>query len=525
MQQLPQLWQDWPTAWKLELLRKVQNLARQARVQRGKTDLEFFAQYYFPHIFRDETPEFHFELDALVTEAQEARARGEKKGLIIAAPRGFAKSTRITFLHLIHALCYQKKRLAVIVSNRATAAEQFLVDIRKEIEENERLQEDFGNLRGDLYGERWTNTDVVVVHCKRDEDGRPVLSPRGKPVVAWRTRVTVRGTGTQLRGMKYRSYRPDLAILDDVENDDHVITEDARAKTWAWFNAVVVPMLDPVDGDLIVVGTILHYDSLLAKLLNPKAEHAPVYIQKIYRAVKDDGLSLWPTRYPIEKLRQLRVQIGTLKYNQEYMNQPIDETTQIFPPKWWRFYTRQDLEIKNNKWYFKGELLEIFQGVDPAIEETASAHYFAHLTIGVTKSKNIVILWPYAGKIDFPKQVRLIIEQANAWRPRKIGIEKQGYQKALAQGVTMLAKAVLPVKRLSNTGAKFTRITALSVYFENGQVWIKGDPNTRQPDPYFQQFYDEAVQYPNSPADDLLDAFENAIQCASGGKKAFEEWF
>lgn len=104
-----------------------------------------------------------------------------------------------------------------------------MVDIRKEIEENERLQEDFGDLRGDLYGERWTNTDIVVVHCKRDEDGRPVLS-RGKPVIVWRTRVTVRGTGTQLRGMKYRSYRPDLAILDDVENDDHVITEDARAR-------------------------------------------------------------------------------------------------------------------------------------------------------------------------------------------------------------------------------------------------------------------------------------------------------
>ncbi|MCM4813741.1 hypothetical protein MMS45_30065, partial [Escherichia coli] len=64
-------------------------------------------------------------------------------------------------------------------------------------------------------------------------------------------------------------YRPDLVILDDIENDEMVRNPEQRDKLHDWLTKTVMP-LGEAGGktDIIYIGTILHYDSVLSRTLN-----------------------------------------------------------------------------------------------------------------------------------------------------------------------------------------------------------------------------------------------------------------
>ncbi len=82
-------------------------------------------------------------------------------------------------------------------------------------------------------------------------------------------KVTVAGSGKKLRGLRHGPYRPDLVILDDIENDEMVRNPEQRDKLHNWLTKTVMP-LGEAGGktDIIYIGTILHYDSVLSRTLN-----------------------------------------------------------------------------------------------------------------------------------------------------------------------------------------------------------------------------------------------------------------
>ena len=61
-------------------------------------------------------------------------------------------------------------------------------------------------------------------------------------------------------------------LLDDIENDENVRTPEQRKKLESWFLKAVSKAGDDYT-DIIYIGTLLHYDSLLAKTLNLSLIH------------------------------------------------------------------------------------------------------------------------------------------------------------------------------------------------------------------------------------------------------------
>jgi hypothetical protein len=500
---------------------------REVRLAACKNDLELFGKVYFGKRLTDETPDFHKELFALAQEAKETN-----EPLAIAAPRGHAKSTILSFLLPIHELLYQTKKYIVIISDTHYQATLLVGDIRYELENNPRIKSDFGT----QIGNKWT--------------GAQILTKFG-------IRVAARGAGSQIRGLKHGAARPDLVIADDMENDEQVQTIQQRDKVFDWWNRTVIPALDPKTGTLIIVGTIIHFDGLLARLLNP--ELANIYVQRRYRTPKEDGTPLWPARYSIQKLADLKAQIGSFAYNSEYLNIPIDEETQVYKPHWWKWYTKEDIVFDKLKgeWLFRGKPLSIYQGVDPAIGTTQYADWFAHVTIGVTEDRDVVVLWSHKDRIDFPAQIKLITEQYYTWLPKKIGIEIAVYQKALKQQLVKdgyvpenvlygiraqpgswetneenprffdpaIKRTARGLRKLSSS--KRLRIVSRSLLAEQGQVFLRealpeekgvemNEVQGRRVHHSTLAFFQEATEYPRGEADDLLDAFDDALQCATG---------
>ena len=47
------------------------------------------------------------------------------------------------------------------------------------------------------------------------------------------------GSGKRLRGVKFGVYRPDLVVLDDLENDTNVRSKEQRDKLEEWLDEAV----------------------------------------------------------------------------------------------------------------------------------------------------------------------------------------------------------------------------------------------------------------------------------------------
>ena len=253
------------------------------RQRLGAIDMEFFGRAYFPHYFSRPSPEFHRELDNIwqqgvlkgeypITPAkvkQISRMNGTKR--VVAAPRGHAKSTSLTFKGSIHAIVYEYKHYPIIISDSSEQAEGFLDNIRVEFEENEALREDFGNLVGKVW-----RSNVLITSTN--------------------IKIEAIGSGKKIRGRKHRNWRPDLLVLDDIENDENVRTPEQRKKLESWFLKAVSKAGDDYT-DIIYIGTLLHYDSLLAKTLNNPGYKAIKYKAVISFSNEEDLWKEWEEIY------------------------------------------------------------------------------------------------------------------------------------------------------------------------------------------------------------------------------------
>jgi hypothetical protein len=84
-------------------------------------------------------------------------------------------------------------------------------------------------------------------------------------------RITVASTEQSIRGIRHNEHRPDLIICDDVEDVQSTKTREGRDKTYHWLDGEVIPAGDRKTR-LIIVGNLLHEDSLLMRIKEETAE-------------------------------------------------------------------------------------------------------------------------------------------------------------------------------------------------------------------------------------------------------------
>lgn len=222
----------------------------------------------------------------------------------IAAPREHAKSTAFTHDYALSAAVFRTDQYIILVSSTEEMAIEHLGDISKELHENEELRSEFGIVAF----ESDQRTDIVVV-CS---DG-------------YKFRIIARGAGQKMRGRKWMGKRPSLIICDDLEDDEQVESKEGRKKFLRWFFRALKPALRD-GGKIRVHGTILHEDSLLARLMRDKTWKTLFY--KAHRSFDDFSEILWPEKFPEERLRAIResfiAQGDAAGYSQEYLNDPFD---------------------------------------------------------------------------------------------------------------------------------------------------------------------------------------------------------
>lgn len=302
--------------------------------------------------------EFHKEIWKLVLEC----IYGNKTNKIgIAAPRKHAKSTSVTHALTLALFLFKVKKYGLIVSDTEGQASQFLGNIKAELMENEGLRRDFGikRLLKDAV------TDIIV----ELQDGSQF-------------RLSAYGAEQKVRGRIWRGTRPDYIIGDDLENDELVENDDRRPKFRNWFYKSLVPVLSK-SGIIVVVGTILHEDSLLMRIMRNKSWNTLFY--KAHKAFDDFSELLWPEQWNEESLRaerQTYIDDGYSEgYAQEYLNDPTAHGEAYF-----RKEDFKELEEEMKVLYTLN-----YAAVDLAISDADKAAYTVIVVGGVDPFRRIHI--------------------------------------------------------------------------------------------------------------------------------------
>jgi len=237
------------------------------RTQKAQNDFAFFCQTYFPAYAYKKPAQLHrylyTELPKLIQQKQGCR-------LVIAAPRGHAKSTLVSQLFVLWCVLTGRKKYIAIIADAYGQAAAMLAAIKANLEANARLIMDYPKQTGE--GAIWKEGCIVT---------------KGN------AKIEVAGNGKRLRGLRHGAHRPDLVICDDLENDENVRSPEQRDKLQDWLERTVLS-LGAADGsmDVIVIGTVLHYDSVLSRLLNH-----PLWQSKLFKAIISwpDNMDLWDT--------------------------------------------------------------------------------------------------------------------------------------------------------------------------------------------------------------------------------------
>lgn len=455
----------------------------------------FFVTTYFPHYVRHpEQSELHrylfTRLPAIVdSEKSETDA--------IAAPRGEAKSTLVTQLFTLWNIVTGRKHFPVIIMDSIDQAYPMLEAIKAELAFNPRLQMDFPEATGQ--GRVWQAGTIVTAND---------------------VKVQVAGSGKKLRGLRHGPWRPDLAVLDDIENDENVRSPEQRDKLDAWLKKTVLPLGGAgAKFDVVYIGTILHYDSVLSRTLSNPLWHSarfkallhwpdrmdlwerweellrnegPEVADAVYlarQAEMDAGSTVsWAAR-PLLALMKIRARDGHDTFDSEYQNDPVSGDNAPFA-KCLNFWVNRLAE-----WIFYGTC-------DPSMGKAAKGRDpSAVLVGGFNRHTGILDVVEASIKKRLPDRIiEDVIAYQRAYRIVLWGVETVQFQEFFKDElVKRAAKAGIPVpaRGIKPTGDKELRIETLQPHMANGLIRLHASQTT---------LVDQLRHFPLADHDDGPDA-------------------
>jgi len=433
-------------------------------------------------------PEFHREMWRLCTSSYPFVA--------IAAPRGFAKSTAITHSYTLACALFRERSFILLISGTEGQSILFLNDLKNELKDNTNIHMLFG----------------IPKFLKDAETDIIVEMPDGH-----RFRVMAKGAEQQMRGAKWAGKRPDLIICDDIEEDEQVMNKERREKFRKWFFGALLPLRSD-NGIVRIVGTILHMDSMLERLM---PEHQLAERKKIkllireplkeytdyklpwkaikYRAHTSEwDYLLWPekrTREWLESEREKYIAQGMPEiYSQEYLNIPIDETR--------AFFKRTDFipQLEDDK--KKG--LRYYIASDMAVSEADRADWTVFCIGGMDETGLLHIVNVVRDRMDAKQIIDQMLYLETFYKPEIFAMEKGQIEKAIGPFLNeeMIKRNIYPnIIKLAPSVDKTQRARSIQA-----RVRARGVRFDKEAD-WYQPFEDELTRFPRDKHDDQVDAF------------------
>ncbi|MEO5336881.1 MAG: phage terminase large subunit [Magnetospirillum sp. WYHS-4] len=476
--------------------------ARQARKDKAESDFGFFARTYFPHYIRPHADGRPVEPSAfqrwIIDRLPELVRQDDSVSQVIVAPRGEAKTTYLV-IFVLWCMVFRLKRFIFYISDTYDQAAVLIEAIKAELEVNPRIAMDFPDAAG--AGRVWKEGEIVT---KGD------------------VKLKARGSGQRVRGFKHGPWRPDLIIGDDLENDENVKKPEQRDKQESWLDKGVANLGEAgAKCDVILVGTVLHYDAVI---MRQKAK--PMWDSKVFQAIvkwpdnmaiwdqwagmlKVDGPAAarafhaewrsemergavvsWPDKRPLLLLMELREKVGHSAFDSEYQNDPLNADDAPFAAI--QFWTD-----RSGDWLYFGAL-------DPSLGKNNRGNDPSAILVGAFDRERGRMDVIEAGiRRRLPDTIIAdVIEMQRRHRCLAWFVETVQFQeflrtelmrRAIREGVPLSAVAVQP------TTDKVLRILGLQIPVKDGLIRLH---------PHQQTLMSQLRHFPMADHDDGPDALE-----------------
>ena len=291
--------------------------------------------------------------------------------------------------------------------------------------------------------------------------------------------------------------RCDLLICDDVcDATNSLFSPTRREEVKEQLRNVWWNLVHPQRGRIWIVGTPWHYADAVQELA------AGDTFATLRLGIDDAYTPLWPQRWPCERLKARRAEIGPIAWARSFQCVPLASEDHVFRPEWFRFWAPGELPAEGVQHYI---------GVDPAFSKSASADDTGIVVLARCANAYYVVEAIRKHGASLHDLTATLDALAARYKPACIGIEAVQAQVYLAQA--MKRGTQWPIRELKTSRDKQSRMVVLAVHFENGRVLLRANGGS-MPHRSQQDLYDQLIQFPAAPHDDLCDALDFAVQAA-----------
>jgi len=458
---------------------------RQDLLTHSYLDKKFFARTFLGERFRRPFDKLHEEI-------LRAADSGHRK-IAIAAPRGIGKTSLMNYMYSLHSILFQSHRYIVPVSCTSTLAEMQSENLKRGLTQNRLVKHFFGDCKSDIFNkEQWVAKVGDREIC-----------------------VMPRGAGQQIRGLLFGDYRPDLFIVDDLEDAESVSSVEQREKLWDWFLSDLMGAIDQSDKNtkIIYVGTVLHEASLLMKLLKD-----PSWYSITLELCDDDYVSNAPNYMSDEDCKLLAEDYrskGKIDvFFREFRNKPINKETAVFKQEYFKYYEEKDLNLTRDNRIVNVVLY------DPAKTTRSTSDDTAIVGVGLDKYNHCFYFRDcIAGKLHPEQAYEEIAQMCRRLGARYVGVEVTGLNEFITYPlVNYLRKnnVFVEVVELHAKGGrdekgKVSRVRGLAPFYRMGQIFHNQSVSAK--------LEGQLLSFPVSQYWDVMDCFAYAIQMFDIGEQ------
>jgi len=369
--------------------------------------------------------------------------------------------TTILLLDVLHSILYKTYTTQLYIANKQLG-EEFIGKIIEELLTNKKIIAIFGDLIPDktkeLQKEYWK---------KKFRQSMIEL---------------INGVSLELitPGWSIRWKRPERIILDDIDKDVHNPTTWEKEKRW-FLSSVYWTLMEW--WHIITIWTIV-WNLCLVNYLKKEKWNTIEYPAII------NWKPLWKEKWSMAALKKRKEKLGSLIFNQEYLNIPLTSEDAIIKQEDIKYFSYKKDNIEFDR---------IYMWLDPAIsEKTKSDDFWITITwiLGDKKYviKNVWLKWQQKRTINRNRTIKRLYDEYDV---DQIYVEDNGFQTLLKED---FQKMNLNAKWITSTKDKITYLLWYQGDFENWKIFFNEDENMTE------QLVIQLVQFPDVDHDDLVDS-------------------
>jgi phage terminase large subunit-like protein len=417
--------------------------------------------------------------------------------VVVVAPRGFGKTSIMNLAYPAKKTLFREKKFIVPISNTSTQAVMQSENLKRELMSNKIVRSIFGSIRIDKASEE------LGIDTSFSKD---MWVPFGDCL------ILPRGAGQQVRGILFNNYRPDLILVDDLEDAESVRSEEQRKKLKQWFLADVLNSVSMrlMNWKIVVMGTLLHEDSLLANLMED-----PTWYHVHLDLCDDEYNSNWPDFMTTEQIRSM---FDSYRANgeldiayREYRGMAISTEDSTFQQSYFKWYDETEEKLSERP------EIENVVIVDPAKTVKLHSDYSAIIGIGIDTITGRFYIRDLVHRMLHPDELyKESVDMCKRLRSRVLAVEVTSLNEFITfplKNYIMKNAVGLELVELSARGKKEDRIAAMVSPYRMGQVYH----NKAVTAPLEAQL----LSFPRSKKDDCMDAEAYILFLMEEGERYF----